>query len=212
MDTSSATADTKVLKQYDILNENLTSGSKLTLSQSPKWTLSQNGQPVFRTECRTKWKGIYLHLMSADGTTTLATVKPKSTLGKAMFISLGDPDQEESKLAGHPTLELKCETLSQSKYSFTHLSRPYTWTRTHNKDIGGHKWGNMDYKLVDQVSGEVLAVWSNLNEATWAKRNPEGRILFFTEMERELEMLSLAAICRIEVFQRQQTTAAVLST
>ena len=191
-------AGNKVLKEYDVLRESITSCSR--------WTLSQNGEIIFCSDSITKWKGIHLHLRSADGTTILGTCKPKSTFGKTMLLFIGDPDRERFELASS---ELKCETFSQSKYSFTHLSRPYTWTRTHDKDIGGHRWGSKDYKLVDQTSGEVLAAWSN-NNAMFS-RNPEGKILFFKEMETELEILSLVAICRIEVFLRQQTAAAAVA-
>ena len=59
--------------------------------------------------------------------------------------------------------------------------------------------------LVDEAAGEVLAAWSN--SYGWNKRKPEARVLFFREMEWELELMGLAAVLGVEDWIRQENIA-----
>lgn len=44
-------------------------------------------------------------------------------------------------------------------------STKYTWRRTHNTSLGSSRWKSKDFKLVDDATGEVVAVYNHLSEA-----------------------------------------------
>lgn len=41
----------------------------------------------------------------------------------------------------------------------------YTWRRTHDTSLGSSRWKSKDFKLVDETTGEVVAVYNHLSEA-----------------------------------------------
>lgn len=69
--------------------------------------------------------------------------------------------------------------------------------RTHNKALGASSWGSMDFKLVDNSDNDrVLAVY--INDRKLFSASQVGRLEYYVELGRELELFSLAAILGIE--------------
>ena len=78
--------------------------------------------------------------------------------------------------------------------------------RTHSKELGAHRFGYRDYKLVDegakangaQAEEAVLAVYRLTGGSYWTKGTEEAVVEWFGEMGEETELLALVAIVAIE--------------
>ena len=125
-----------------------------------------------------------------------------------MNLVLGDPKHNKAQEAASGS-ELKRESLSEKRYTFAHDGRTFAWSRTHDKALGAHRWGDRDFVLVDESCSppRVLAVW--VNNMSSFKRNPEAVVEWFVELGRELELLSLAAVLAIEDRVRAGSVAAI---
>ena len=85
--------------------------------------------------------------------------------------------------------------------------RPYSWRRTHDKELGSRKRSFRDFKLVNEGdAGKALAVW--IDNDGCGLQSSGATLKYFVELDRELELLSLAALLRIEDHIRNSEQAA----
>ena len=180
------------LKQYAVVNPH-------TFSRK-NYEVQSNGQTVH-------WIHIKSGFMSSPqvniqrGDQSIAAACKLRSMSRHMRLFAGDPGSTDS--SSWP--ELRCGGFRGNKYEFFSNGRSFTWTRTHNKALGASTLGSMDFKLVDDATGQVLAVW--IRDRKMFSRNPVARINYFAELGPELEALSLAAIAAIEEKIKRQQAA-----
>ena len=123
-------------------------------------------------------------------------------MSRNMRLFLGDPGLTNSD--SWPVLD--CEGFNGTRYRFSLNGRSFHWKQTHDSALGARLLGGGDFKLVDDTNDQVLAVW--LNTRKMFKRNPVATLNYFVELDREMEVLSLAAIAAIQEELRRRRAAA----
>lgn len=187
------------IKQFEMHSE--------SMWRTMKYSVHQNGQVILHVDTKSSWRdGPRVELTLPDSS-LLAVCKSKAKgWSDNMYLVLGDPANTDKTTCP----QLTHNTMSWSKWSFEHAGRGLTWTRTHKKEFGASRWSDKDYKLVDDVSEAVLAVWVNGGSSCF-KKGPAARLDFYAELDRELELLSLTAIMGIEASLRRADQAAAAS-
>lgn len=151
--------------------------------------IRQNGKTILNTkEHRGIFKRPEINIELADRT-IVASVRLQF---RDALLHLGSPDCTDKA----DWIELTHDNALASKYRFVFDERCYAWTRTHSKELGASKLGNRDFKLVDEGTGEVLAVYRH-RYAVFGS-GVVADVDFCTELDHELELLSLVAILAIE--------------
>ena len=171
------------IKEYEIVN--------LGTLTTRKLAVQQNGQPILLINRKQGFFERPQVNIQLQDKTIVAACKSRS-FGGNQRLFLGNPDCAD-KAAWN---DLVRESFGLSKYKFMCNGRSFGWTRTHNKELGASRWGSMDYKLIDDQTGQILAVY--LNNSKMFSTNPVARIDYYVELGQDLELLSLAAIAGIE--------------
>ncbi|EMC95629.1 hypothetical protein BAUCODRAFT_24663 [Baudoinia panamericana UAMH 10762] len=105
----------------------------------------------------------------------------------------------------------KCDTWTEKAWNFTVGGRPYSWRRTHNRELGASRWSIGDFKLVDILdSKKVLAVHLR-NMKIFGGWKDVAKIDLFTELDEELTLTSLVIIMTIEERIAQQSRSCTVS-
>ncbi|KAI5368069.1 hypothetical protein Slin15195_G032030 [Septoria linicola] len=146
---------------------------------------------------------------------TLAAMSFKSMRGIRVMLG-DDPDA----LPKEAWADVDPEGMTSGQHTFVFDDRPFWWKRrvqsireklelhvidplirTHNKQYGASSLGGRDFKLIDGDE-QVLAVY--INDSRTFNVEDIGRIDYFVELGRELELFTLAAILGIQERIRRQ--------
>lgn len=102
-------------------------------------------------------------------------------------------------------MDVVAEGFTKKQYSFIFNGSAFVWRRTHDKVLGASRWGSGDFKLVDG-QGRVLAVW--VTDKKILGRRVVGRVHWFVNLGRELELLSLVVVLGVGEKVRRDSHAA----
>ena len=153
--------------------------------------IKQNGNTVLYTNRKkAMFSSPQINLQTSDQQ-ILASIKMQS-FSKDLLLHLGNPDCTDKAQWAN----LTCDNFMATKYKFGFGGRWFTWTRTHNKDLGASKFGGSNFKLVDESNGCVVMVYRYTNGLF--SGGVVGNIDFYAELDPQLELLALAAIVGIE--------------
>uniref|UniRef100_A0A2D3V8D4 Uncharacterized protein n=1 Tax=Ramularia collo-cygni TaxID=112498 RepID=A0A2D3V8D4_9PEZI len=125
-----------------------------------------------------------------DGLQTLAAVMPKSFY--SVRVMLGPNPHALPKDAWADVLP---EGRRSSQHAFMFDDRLFWWRRMHDKSNGASLMGGHDFKLVD---GDDRAIAVYIDDRRTFHVEKIGRIDYFVELGRYLELFSLAAILGIQ--------------
>lgn len=163
--------------------------------------MTHNDQQIYALEASSPWfKSPILTLHASDSTGPVLAAAKIGALGWDLSILLGDPTDKSRTSTGKPPW-LRLRRISQWKtaFYFYHEGKTYLWKRTRKPDLCATKHGTKSFKLVETAeegSGRVMmvATW----ESTWKPSREmlldPGKVLFYEEMGRELEVLALVAV------------------
>lgn len=126
-------------------------------------------------------------------------------------LALGDPSSGPESVWWE---ELKRETFASSAYRWqfpirangkgalqTAKRRTFVWKRTHNEKGLTMKWSLENHKLVDEETGEVLAVYAANHFRSWKK---VGKLIFRKDLGEDWEALVvLTAAVLLEKHRRR---------
>ncbi|KAK3702094.1 hypothetical protein LTR37_015069 [Vermiconidia calcicola] len=170
--------------------------------QTSKFEIRQNGHTILTTKRRDRaggFKSPYIHIMSLDGTILAACMLMSWSRNQQLYLG-SNPDHADKSEC---TL-MDCEgfkgliSFTGGKYKFVFHGQELAWTRTHSKALGASRWDDRTFKLVDQNTRQVLAVF-RFNNAIFQHRKLT-EIDYYVELEHQLEMMSSAAILGIQLY------------
>jgi len=110
-------------------------------------------------------------------------------------LGLGDSDASEKDMIWEDLKNATTWRLGHSKYRFemtiNHERRSFLWQRTRDAADGVHgvdKMGDANYRLVDEGTGEVLAVYLDNGFKSWRKT---GKLQFKGDLGKGWELMVL---------------------
>ncbi|CAK4026066.1 Hypothetical predicted protein [Lecanosticta acicola] len=111
-------------------------------------------------------------------------------------------------LGGGPWADVPAEGFITKQYPFYFGDRKFVWRRTRDGALGASTFGAGDFKLLDASNeGVVLAVWISDNK--WFNMHEIGRVDWFVDLGRDLEVFALIVILGIgEKLRRDSSGAA----
>lgn len=173
---------------------------------SPDSPSSTNSNPKTKgmTEGTTEVTSKEIVGSEGDGGTILASCKLQPW-SRGSLLHLGDPETDPPGKDKASWIKVECEGMTSSTFTFPFNGRSFAWVRTHDKELGASRMSGRDFKLVDRTAGEVmrekreegslLAVWRY--QAGFSREGLLAEVEWYAEMEREVEVLSLAAMLGI---------------
>jgi hypothetical protein len=116
-------------------------------------------------------------------------------LSQHLKLGLGDPDASEQGMIWEDLKNMATWGMGHSKYRFemtiNHERRPFLWQRTRDSADGVHgvnKVGDANYKLLDERTGEVLAVYLDNLFKSWRKT---GKLQLKADLGKDWELMVL---------------------
>jgi hypothetical protein len=85
------------------------------------------------------------------------------------------------------------------------------WKHTHDSHLGSSMWRPKDFKLVDEHTGEVMAVYNNLSETDSEMGKLDWKVACSTGEEMRAIIVLMAMFERIRRSKKQASRAAVVS-
>lgn len=85
-----------------------------------------------------------------------------------------------------------------------------TWKHTHNSHLGSGAWKSKDFKLVDDATDQVVAVYINLSDTNNVMSRLEWKTTCSVEEEIRALTVLMAFIERIRRFKKQASRASVV--
>lgn len=86
----------------------------------------------------------------------------------------------------------------------------FTWKHTHNSHLGSGAWKSKDFKLIDNATEQVVAVYINLSDTNNVMSRLEWRMSCSVAEEIRALTVLMAFIERIRRFKKQASRASVV--
>ena len=188
-------ANSTIIKQHEI--------HKTSTFSTSKFEIRQNGSIILTTHKTTRMFRMPQIDVLAPNNTILASVKLEN-FSRNCILHLGNPDGSDK--SAWTVLDSKGFTSSSYKFPFN--GHTFAWTRTHDSALGASRLGGRDFKLVDEGTGQVLAVFRY--NYSIVKHGIVATIEYYVELGQELELMSLAAVLGVEerIAKNHQASAA----
>jgi hypothetical protein len=88
--------------------------------------------------------------------------------------------------------------------------RSLTWKHTHDSHLGSGPWKSKDFKLVDDATEQVIAVYINLSDTNNVMSRLEWKTPCSVDAEIRALTVLMAFIERIRRFKKQASRASVV--
>ncbi|KAK5692304.1 hypothetical protein LTR17_025406 [Elasticomyces elasticus] len=168
--------------------------------------IQQDGRPVlWIRNKRSLWKAPQIHIHADAGHGEIVAACRLSLTTRNLPFMLGNPDGADKD--SWPVA--KVEGYTSKAYNFEVSGQGYRWARTHRKDLGSSKMSNKDYELVD-ASESTLAIFLFAHKPLPDQPNLIGRLNWFRNIGREVELSALAVLLGIEESNRLYESAAIM--
>jgi hypothetical protein len=115
-----------------------------------------------------------------------------------------------NKLFGHDGYQFSVFT-STSPRETDSTSVSLVWKHTHDSHLGSSMWRPKDFKLIDERTGEVMAVYNNLSETDSEMGKLEWKVACSTGEEMRALIVLMAMFERTRRSKKQASRAAVVS-
>lgn len=166
-------------------------------------TITHNDKQIYTVEASSFWfKPPILTLHASDSTGPVLAAAKVGAMGWDLSILLGDPaDKTRTSTGKPPWTRLRRISQWKSAFYFYHEGKTYLWKRTRRPDLSAEnaKRGTRSFKLVETAeegSGRVVMVvsWESKWKPSREMLLDPGRVVFYEEVGKELEVLALVAV------------------
>jgi hypothetical protein len=115
-----------------------------------------------------------------------------------------------NKLFGHDGYQFSVFTSTSTRETDS-TSVSLVWKHTHDSHLGSSMWRPKDFKLIDERTGEVMAVYNNLSETDSEMGKLEWKVACSTGEEMRALIVLMAMFERTRRSKKQASRAAVVS-
>jgi hypothetical protein len=115
-----------------------------------------------------------------------------------------------SKLFGHDGYQFSVPISTPTRDAQS-AATSLVWKHTHDSHLGSSMWRPKDFKLIDENTGEVMAVYNNLSETDSEMGKLDWKVACSTDEEMRAIIVLMAMFERIRRSKKQASRAAVVS-
>jgi hypothetical protein len=115
-----------------------------------------------------------------------------------------------NKLFGHDGYQFTVPAGTQAREGGS-ASTSLVWKHTHDSHLGSSMWRSKDFKLIDERTDEVMAVYNNLSETDDEMGKLQWKVACSTGEEMRALIVLMAMFERIRRSKKQASRASVVS-
>jgi hypothetical protein len=115
-----------------------------------------------------------------------------------------------NKLFGHDGYQFSVPNSALSREDGS-ATTSLVWKHTHDSHLGSSMWRPKDFKLIDEHTGDVMAVYNNLSETDSEMGKLDWKVACSTDAEMRVIIVLMAMFERIRRSKKQASRAAVVS-
>jgi hypothetical protein len=115
-----------------------------------------------------------------------------------------------NKLFGHDGYQFSVPNSTPTREGGS-ATASLVWKHTHDSHLGSSMWRPKDFKLIDEHTGDVMAVYNNLSETDSEMGKLDWKVACSTDAEMRVIIVLMAMFERIRRSKKQASRAAVVS-